>query len=334
VIVLACSVLSTQAQECNDNLDACADSANIAQITCTGNSAPCTITGTDLGGLLNGDGLDTVIDTIDEKLCRSICQKHADMADIAEEKCKFFRFQDDHDDRKHCSLQTDCVNDDTCDTDENCITGELGCTKDGIRIKDCTTKVADWNHDKFHIICFNDNQDVNIYIPNEDASAGKDIPGGTICSTVKKCAEWGEQDDTAEATFYHRKLAVECDLNHGTWKEMDATGSAAFSAIMAAQANDDMILEPTCCEKSGDEATDDALPDGCKVDKLDDPHTLQPWADLFCDNPLVDNKVEDPNFCMLLCDNHIEKSFSDKIDKKGDKKWMEEDGTTITAITC
>jgi len=317
VIVLACSVLSTQAQECNDNLDACADSANIAQIICTGNSAPCTINGTDLEGLLNGDG-DAVIDTIDEKLCRSICQKHADMG--LENKCKFFRFQDDRQDRKHCSLQTECLNDDTCDPDA-CVTGELGCTKDGIRIKDCTLKVADWTHDKFHIICFNGNEDVNIYIKDEESADEKIIPGGTICSTVNKCAEWGDQDVTKGTPFYYRKLAIKCDLSTGAWNAMETTGSADLSDAMATQATQATILEPTCCAKVDDADVNAALPVGCNCVKLDDPHAAQPWADLFCDNPLNDdNKVEDPNFCMLLCDNHISKSFSDKIDKDGDKK--------------
>jgi len=334
VIVLACSILSTQAQECNGNLDACADSANIAQIMCPGNSAPCTINGTDLEGLLNVDGPDAVINSIDEKLCRSICQKHADMVEIDEaNKCKFFRFQDEHEDRKHCSLQTDCLNDDTCDTDVNCVTGELGCTKDGIRIKDCTLKVADWNHDKFHIICFTQsgNQDVNIYIQDEQSEV-KNIPGGTICSTVKKCAEWNEIDEIEGAQFYKRKLAVECDLTNGEWKAMPTTGSLDKSTSMAAKANANTIEEPTCCKKSGNAVEDEALdlPEDCDCDPLSDPHTNQAWADLFCDNPLVGNKVKDPNFCMLLCDNHIEKSFADKIDEEGNKKWKEEDGTTIT----
>jgi len=288
-----------------------------------------------LGDLLLDEDGQNNIKTVDDKLCRSICQKHADMDDIPEDnKCKFFRFQDDHDDGKHCSLQTECLNDDTCKPDA-CVTGELGCTKDGDRIKDCKLKVADWNHDKFHIICFTQsgNKDVNIYIKDEDEqSEEKNIPGGTICSTVNKCAEWNEIDELGGAQFYKRKLAVECDLSTGLWKAMPTTGSVDKSTNMATQANANTIEEPTCCKKTGN-AEEDAelgLPEDCDCDPLSDPHTNQAWADLFCDNPLVGNKVKDPNFCMLLCDNHIEKSFADKIDEEGNKKWIEEDGTTIT----
>merc|ERR1719483_445268 len=125
-------------------------------------------------------------------------------------------------------------------------------------------------------------------------------------------------------------LAIICDGQTGaeaTWKPMTTSGSTEKSTEMAGLANDDRIVEPTCCKKPDASL---AEIDDCNCPKLSEP--TEDWAELICEKELEDHKVVDPNFCMLLCDNHIRTSFGDKIDETGNNIWVDNDGTPVTEL--
>jgi len=341
VLVLACSVLSTQGEEtCDAHCEACKDTADIAKISCDGTK--CTVVN---GALEDGSELDYLGDdetTMDEKLCRIKCEDHAENVQNDQVPCKFFRYEDEHlTNAAHCSLQSECPLDQTCER-PYCVTGELGCNDACKSVTHCKlTKKSVWNHDKFHVICVDGediNGDINIY---EDLIANEPriIPAGTVCSTVRMCPEWSAADEN-ENTKYKRKLAIFCDGDDGQWKAYDQscaleeaeadkesckTGDEVKSLALISSGE---ILEPGCCVVDKDA-------DGCTCAELTDDTGNQDWADLICDHPVSPaGKVTDPNSCMLLCDNHLTKSFSCKFDIKeaalGEKKWLDISGEEVT----
>ena len=54
------------------------------------------------------------------------------------------------------------------------------------------------------------------------------------------------------------------------------------------------------------------------------------WADLICENHLVDNILHAPNHCVLLCDNNLEKTIDCEYDAEGVKAWRDQEGNPLT----
>jgi len=307
VFIFSSCVLSIKADgKCKSNLDACSDIANIATITCDGTSCsdwPAEIEHPE-------------ITEINAKLCRNLCQEHADSADT---KCEFYRWESNHLGTTTCSFQTECGEGDIptpwCDV-MNCITGQIGCTEEEVDVStDCTLSApVAWNHGFFHLTCINTNSvgetDLNIYDPDITTTP---LHHGIKCSTARQCAAWGE---TASVSEYYRKLAITCDGTDGTWKSMEVTGSNDESGKMVGDGGD-TIVEPECSTICED---------------LTLTHINQEGADLICDTPLVEEEGEftlsDGNSCILLCDNHLRMEITCEFTEEGDKIW-EDDGTEV-----
>ena len=58
-------------------------------------------------------------------------------------------------------------------------------------------------------------------------------------------------------------------------------------------------------------------------------YLTQYWADLVCDNPLVEHTLVEPNSCILLCDNHLKTTIDCEYDDQGIKAWRDQDGGEI-----
>jgi len=301
-------------QECDADCNACADVADIGKITC--DKGTCTI---EANGDLDLDYLVTEdLRTITADVCREKCQEQSNNHDA--KSCKFFRWYDIESTKTTktmCSLQTTCPKSATCDPIyKHCVSGQLGCSDDCKKLQPCALTKATWNHDNFHVVCLDtDGNDINIYL---DDIKDKEITNGTVCKTVRKCSEWTEEDEHPESS-YHRKLAVFCDGTNiqgekGTWTVELHTGSQEASEKMIND-NAGTITEQECG------AT-------CSPIKLTS-YTSQWWADIICENPLVDNNLSEPNSCILLCDNHLEKTIDCEYDVHGDKAWRDADGNVL-----
>jgi len=313
-----------QGDPCNPNCDACKDDHDIAKITCGGNGADCSIEkDSAYGGEEDMDQYlgEPKIKEITADDCRKICkeQMKASAASDAEElPCAFFHWQEAHVKGQTdkvvttCSLQTSCQPSGYCESFD-CVSGQLGCNEECETSLPCSLTKTEWVHGNFHVICTDKTQedgDVDIY---SDNIVGKEIPGGTICNTIRKCSEW---KDNPEALYY-RELAVQCEGLTGTWAAREDTGSTELSTAMI---DVNTIKEQECT----------AICEAITIT------ITQKWADLVCVTPLVDNLLEDGNSCILLCDNHLKMTIDCKYVVEGDKEWQDAHGTPLTAgdIKC
>jgi len=325
---------------CDEHCDACDGDADIAVIKCT--ESGCEVEskipdGQD--GFINLDYLkgepDNKIEDLTPEICRAKCQEQSDHDDVDvdgnDKDCIFFHWQEEHvqnEDKKRCSLQTTCPPRSTCDPiAKHCTSGQLGCSDDCQEMSPCSLTQAAWSHDKFHVFCTDPRgADINIYV---DDVKDKNIANGTICQTVRKCSAWDGSATKEERgnNQYDRKLAVFCDGTNieqegkGTWTVMPDTGDQTLSQAMITD-NPGTITEQECL------ATCDDITLTTYVDQW--------WTDLICENPLVDNVLHAPNHCVLLCDNHLEKTIDCEYDAEGDRKWRDEDGNELkeTDIAC
>jgi hypothetical protein len=312
---------------CNPNCEACGDVHDIGTITCTA-VGPCTTTA-DPDAIPEG-AEDTLLDyllgeeaitDISADMCRLKCEEQATSeTDVMTKKCQFFHWIEAHEGLPTtCSLQTTCPPDGYCDESKHCVSGELGCNEDCLKIKPCALSKSTWTHDLFHVICTDKEiGDVSIYI--EDTI---EVNDGTVCSTVRKCSEW----DANPGKPYNRKLAVYCEGTeiadgHGTWMMMLETGSDEFSTNMLPDITG-KITEQNCTASCDD------------LDLSNNPD--QYWADLICETPLENHVLKDPNSCILLCDNHLKTTIDCKYNSEGEKHWYDgEDGIISDAnqIKC
>merc|ERR1719369_252733 len=212
------------ATECDVHCDACDGDADIAVIKCKGKICDVTSKLNDTQGqeidmnYLNDP--ENPIEDLTPEICRAKCQEQSEHGDgDGTKNCIFFHWQEDHeeDTEKKCSLQTTCPPRSTCDPiAKHCTSGQLGCSDDCQEVSPCSLTKAAWTHDKFHVFCRDPHgADINIY--EDDV---KNIPDGTICETVRKCAAWAEISD--DQASYYRKLAVFCNGTNiagekGTW---------------------------------------------------------------------------------------------------------------------
>jgi len=314
---------------CDEHCDACDGDADIAKITCTGSECEVESKLTDQDGaevdmnyLINDP--DNPIEDLTPEICREKCQEQSVNNDGT--NCKFFHWQEEHGQNtvKRCSLQTTCSPRSSCDPiAKHCTSGQLGCSDDCQEMSPCSLTQAAWSHDKFHVFCTDPRgADINIYV---DDVKDKKIANGTICQTVRKCSAWdGEERGNNQ---YDRKLAVFCDGTNieqegkGTWTVMPDTGDQTLSQAMITD-NPGTITEQECL------ATCEDITLTTYVDQW--------WTDLICENPLVDNVLHAPNHCVLLCDNHLEKTIDCEYDAEGDRKWRDQDGNELkeTDIAC
>jgi len=311
--------------KCDEHCEACGDVADIGRISCDGTA--CTIqsnlTGqedTDLQYLLDNNPIENKILTPD--ICRDKCQEQSDHeGDI---NCEFFHLQEaiGNDPKKAtCSLQTTCPLSVSCDeVAKNCVSGQLGCTEDCKEIKPCSLKKVAWNHGYFHVICHDKAGEINIYLEDRN-----DIPHNTVCQTVRRCSTWADEDaEGQEHNEFYRKLAVYCDGttgdDKGTWAVKPNTGSQVQSEAMITD-EEGTITEQECSAQCEDITID---------------LSSQWWADIICENPLVNNVLKDPNSCILLCDNHLEKTIDCEFDIDGNKAWRNAEGQELKKedITC
>jgi len=320
--VLASFALAVQGETCDPYCNACKDVHDIATIICDATRGPCTIEDgeEDLNYLLGPEG--EVITDITADECRKKCKEQAEHKDDIPPRtgnpCKFFHFEEGHKEtqgKTRCSLQTECDGPSSyCDV-RGCESGQLGCNKDCNPAHPCSlSEKTAWDHNKFHVICTDENQvggDVDIYSQEIE---GKDIAAGTICSTVRKCSEWVEQQNDKEA--YYRRLAVYCDgsTDPATWKARPDAGSQTLSEAMIAEAG--KIVEQGC----------EATCTGLTVKA----YQGQWWADLVCDTSLEGDKLVEPNSCILLCDNHLKMTIDCEFDAEGVKDWRNAAGVALT----
>jgi len=340
LILLTCGVFCIRAQDtCDPNLNACRDDSPILTIDCDG--AKCE-------GLPAGSD---DLTTITPEVCREKCEENA--ASKEDGKCEFYRWEQGHmEAQTNCSLLEACEGPDPYCDGAQCISGQIGCTEQGQRITPCKLSAkTEWNKDLFHVICTDPRQgglgDVNIY---DDAITGIDIPDGTVCSTIRKCAAWNETDSATPDTTaipptsptptstvttenpddpymlnnpdtYIHKLAITCNgldgaAGQGSWEAMEITGNHDLSAGMIG--SDGTIVEPECTS-------------ACQPLLLTE-YAKDDWADLICDTPLPDDdKLVEPNSCILLCDNHLKMSIDCVLTEEGEKEWQNGDGQPILA---
>jgi len=320
LLVLCSSFYSIRASGCNADLPPCGDVHDVATITCNGGE-PCTIAcgeddcSADISGLIVQDG--NTIEQIDVGICKDKCREQSKLPDV-DPVCQYYRWEEKGVGSK-CILQTVCVADVTCQADEphhKCMSGEIGCSEDGTVSCSLASKV-EYHHENFHLICHGDSSDINIY--TDDAI--KEIPAGTVCSTIHKCDAWIGITEEKEPFF--RKLAIFC-ADDGTWQSTDKqtppvqTGDNTMSQAMIV--NDNTLVEPQCESVCGDLIT---LPAN-----LD-----QEGTELICDEPLDGNALHDGNSCVLICDNHFAMSISCEFNYDGTKNWMDQDRNVITDET-
>merc|ERR1711915_208476 len=274
--------------------------------TSTASSSQCTV----------DNGLDYLLgdfEYMDINICRKKCKIQAKTEADEAKKCKFWRYEYNHDTKNtECSLQTGCgeytVGD--CQDQSYCNSGQLGCYADGTPISSCElTSPTDYVNNEFHIICTDEDEgDINLY--SEDV---KIVPGDTVCPSIRMCAAWNEQDDNKQP--YYRRAAIKCDgRSKDGWIPLPDSGSQAASNQMIGDQT--KISEPTCATRC-------------------EPLTLtsyqdQYWADLICDPPLESPGVlKDPaegedgvtDSCILLCDNHYKMAVDCTFMEEGNKYW-------------
>jgi len=307
------------ATECDVHCDACDGDADIAIIKCKGKNCEVISKLTDeQEGEIDMNYLndpENPIEDLTPEICRAKCQEQSEHGDgDGTKNCIFFHWQEDHeeDTEKKCSLQTTCPPRSTCDPiAKHCTSGQLGCSDDCQEVRPCSLTEATWTHDKFHVFCTDPRgHDINIYMDNVK---DKKIANGTVCQTVRKCAEWNEITEDVHATYY-RKLAVFCNATEGTWTVMPDTGSQALSQAMIS-------------DKEGT-ITEQGCPATCDDITLST-YESQWWADLICENPLVNNVLTPPNHCVLLCDNSLKKTIDCEYDDQGEKAWRDQDGNAL-----
>merc|ERR1711970_768760 len=290
--------------DCDEHCDACDGDADIAIITCTGKQCDVKLPDgedgdLDFGYLINDP--ENEIEDLTPEICRAKCQEQFDHE--GDPDCVFFHWQEEHaDSRKRCSLQTTCPPRSTCDPiAKHCTSGQLGCSDDCQEVSPCSLTQATWTHDKFHVFCTDPRgHDINIYMDNVK---DKKIANGTVCQTVRKCAEWNEITEDVHATYY-RKLAVFCDATNivgekGTWTVMPNTGNQTLSDAMISNTTG-TITEQECLATCED----------ISLSTYED----QWWADLICENPLAEDLLTEPNHCVLLCDNSLKKTIDCEYD--------------------
>merc|ERR1740124_1561984 len=112
---------------------------------------------------------------------------------------------------------------------------------------------------------------------------------------------------------------------HGLQHKTQETMKKSLAMVV-----DNKIVEPTCClTPDGDISGED----GCTCVPLDS--STDDWGDLICENTVDGSTVTEPNSCILLCDNHLNKAFNCRLDYGGDKKWLaEKDGAVIENVKC
>jgi len=315
--------------DCDEHCNACDGDADIAVITCTAESCEVTSKIPDgQEGFLDMNYLknNLTIEDLTPEICRAKCQEQSEHGDgDGTKNCIFFHWQEAHvhNTEIRCSLQTECPPRSTCDPiTKHCTSGQLGCNDDCIKVRPCSLTKATWTHDKFHVFCTDPRgHDINIYM---DDFKDENIPDSTVCQTVRKCAAWNETSEDTGNNQYSRKLAVFCEGTNigedekGTWTVMPNTGDQALSHAMITDeegTTTGTITEQECL------AT-------CKNINLET-YLTQWWADLICENPLVDNVLTPPNHCVLLCDNSLKKTIDCEYDVNGDKAWRDQDGTEL-----
>merc|ERR1711892_544855 len=338
LIFLTCGVFCIRAQDpCDPNLNACRNDDPITTINCDG---------TECVGW-PAESEDPM--TITAEVCREKCEENA--ASKEDGKCEFYRWEQGHmATQTNCSLLEACEGPDPYCDGAQCITGQIGCTEQGQRITPCKlTAKTEWNKDLFHIICTDPIQgglgDINIY---NDGIKDINIPDGTVCSTIRRCAAWNETDSAAPDTTstipptsgsttsekhddpfvynnpetYIHKLAITCNgldgaAGQGYWEAMEITGNQALSGGMIGP-DGTTIVEPECTS-------------ACQPLLLTE-YATDDWADLICDTPLPDDdRLVEPNSCILLCDNHLKMSIDCVLTGEGEREWQNGDGQPILA---
>jgi len=338
LLLLSTSIPSLHSNDCtereDDRPEGCYDQPNIAKVVCTGGqSCECVDrVGDDDTACADVIPPDVLANVISEEMsgdkCKEICEasKHSDNTTT---KCEYYRWEQDNTTYQHCTLMKagQCLVYTPCEG-THCSSGQAGCTggelgpggnscKGGATFGTGTGTV--------HWVCVNPYGQGPSHI---DIYGGEEIPSGTICLTVHRCADFDDANDDLDAEsnkpvneFVFRNLVVQCNdatidppVLDGTWMRYSMSDNDITNAVTEDTPN--QLKDPVCNVEPADLILDETKLHKSGVNlicsKQDEEHYVFTASEVI---------IKKHNTCLLLCNFHHVLTIKPTLQPDGSSQW-------------